>query len=121
MFRKVGHRWSLHSKTGPAVWCAKTVVDVARHMSSPVTIDRHLAHKMTTFESWTTITVFAFPQNSYFNPVGLYRYLASGWVGSAVYPLDSETFDLKHDDVVEKMQTWASEVEKKFLAGGYER
>ena len=47
------------------------------------------------------------------------RYVSSGWVGSAVYPLDSETFDLKHDDVVQKMQTWASEVEKKFLEGGY--
>ena len=65
-------------------------------------------------------TVFAFPQNSCnFNPHGLQRYLASGWVGSAVYPLDFASFDLEDDDVVEKMQTWASEVEKKFLEGGY--
>ena len=48
------------------------------------------------------------------------RYVASGWVGSAVYPLDSATFDLKDDDVVEQMQTWASKVEKKLLLGGYE-
>tara|TARA_B100000459_G_scaffold118420_1_gene71179 strand:- start:894 stop:1178 length:285 start_codon:yes stop_codon:yes gene_type:complete len=68
----------------------------------------------------TEITVFAFPQNSCnFNPHGLQRYLASGWVGSAVYPLDFASFDLEDDDVVEKMQTWASEVEKKFLEGGY--
>ena len=118
---RVGRRWRLHSTTGEKVWCAKTVVDVARHMGSPVTIDRHLAHEMTTLESWTEITVFAFPQNSCrFNPHGLMRYLASGWVGSAVYPFDSATFDLKDDDVVKKMQAWASEVEKKFLEGGYE-
>ena len=67
----------------------------------------------------TSVTL-AFPQNScYFNPQGLTRYVASGWVGSAVYPLDFASFDLEDDDVVEKMQTWASEVEKKFLEGGY--
>ena len=93
-------------------------MDVARHMSSTKTIDRHLAHEMTTFRSWTEITVFAFPQNSCrFNRQGLPRYVASGWVESAVYPFDSATFD--HDDVVEKMQTWATEVEKKFLAGAF--
>ena len=98
------------------------MVDVARHMSSPVTIDRHIAHEMTTFGSWTEITVFAFPQNSWrYNPHGLRRYIATGWVGSAVYPLDFESFNLQHDDVIQKMQTWASNVEAKFLAGGYER
>ena len=62
---------------------------------------------------WTEITVFAFPQEScYYNKASLMRYVASGWVGSAVYPLDSATFDLKDDDVVEQMQTWASKVEK---------
>ena len=117
---KVGRRWRLHSSTGEKVWCAKTVVDVARHMSSSKTIDRHLAHEMTTFGSWTEITVFAFPQNSCrYNPHGLRRYIATGWVGSAVYPFASETFDLKDDDVVEKMQMWASNVEAKFLAGDY--
>ena len=93
------------------------MVDVARHMGSPKTIDRHLAHEMTTFGSWTEITVFAFPQNSFsYNSHGLTRYVASGWVGSAVYPLDSATFDLKDDDVVEQMQTWASHVEESPLA-----
>jgi len=114
---RVGRRWILHSKTGEKVWCARTVVDVARHMGSPKTIDRHLAHEMTTFGSWTRITVFAFPQKSCrYNPAGLTRYVASGWVGSAVYPFDSASFDLKHDDVVEKMQTWASKVEESYLA-----
>ena len=76
---KVGSRWILHSTTGEKVWCAKTVVDVARHMSSSKTIDRHLAHKMTTLGSWTRITVFAFPQKSCrFNPHGLRQYFASG-------------------------------------------
>merc|ERR1712167_302415 len=104
---KVGRRWRLHSKTGPAVWCTKTVVDVARHMSAGGCIDRHIAHKLTTFESWTEITVGAFPQNSCrFHPKGLYRYVASGWVGSAVYPLEFASFDLKDDDVVEQMKTW---------------
>ena len=117
---RVGRRWRLHSKTGPKVWCAKAMVDVARHMSSPVTIDRHLAHKMTTLGSWTEITVFTFPQKSCrFNRQHLTRYVASGWVGSAVYPFDSSSFDLADDDVVEKMQTWASKVEAKFLAGDY--
>ena len=52
--------------------------------------------------------------------MGLTRYVASGWVGSAVYPFESKSFDLKDDDVVEQMQTWASKVENKFLLGGYE-
>ena len=43
------------------------------------------------------------------------RYVASGWVESAVYPFDSESFDLKDDDVVEQMQTWASNVEESYL------
>ena len=58
-------------------------------------------------------------QNScFFYPVGLMRYVASGWVGSVVYPLESKSFDLKDDDVVEQMQTWASKVEAKVRRGG---
>lgn len=76
---RVGRRWRLHSTTGEKVWCARTVVDVARHMGSPKTIDRHLAHEMTTFGSWTEITVFAFPRDScYFNPLPSHRSSSQG-------------------------------------------
>ena len=98
-----------HSNLPAAVWGARTIDQVRRHMMAKDTYNRHVANGLTTYATWNKIAVIAIRlEGSGWNRIFTPAYPQSGCTFQSVEAFAGSEFDLAEPGNLAAMREWAA-------------